>query len=63
MYGDQCREFVRGYWGKTNLACNLQIVEIICLVKDRQPYVSILCTFESFAYLSFVMILSVGPGV
>ena len=20
MYGDQCREFVRGYWSKTNLA-------------------------------------------
>ena len=43
--------------------CDLQIVQIIRLVKDRQSHVSILRTFESFPYFSFVLILSVGPGV
>ena len=53
MYGDQCREFVCGYWGKTNLATATCRSEIIRLVKDWPSHVSILRTFESFPLLEF----------
>ena len=58
-YGDQCREFVCGYWGITNLATATCRSEIICLVKDRLVFY-VLFSFPNF---SFVLILSVGPGV